>query len=84
MEAEEEFLRNAAGLIHFAEQEIKQFLTWTGKRSPCHPAAAEIRIQLLEAAREVSRLRKVYGRRAREQPAGSGRAAALSGTPALD
>jgi len=60
MEVEEEFLQNAASMVRFAEEEIKQFLAWTGKRSPYTRSAEEIKAKLEEVAANIKLLKKEY------------------------
>jgi hypothetical protein len=60
MEVEEEFLQNAASMVRFAEAEIKQFLTWTGSRSPYNRSAEEIKAKLQAVASDIKLLKKEY------------------------
>jgi hypothetical protein len=60
MEVEEEFLHNAASMARFAEEEIKQFVTWTGKRSPCNRTAEEIKAKLQTIIDDIKLLKKEY------------------------
>ncbi|MBC8083487.1 MAG: hypothetical protein H7Z21_09770 [Hymenobacter sp.] len=85
MKAEEEFLKNAASMVRFAEEEIKQFLAWTGKRSPYSRSAEEIRTKLQTAAADLKCLQKEYGRTPVNGPFVLTHAAIpRNGTPALD
>ncbi|HEX8428362.1 hypothetical protein [Hymenobacter sp.] len=63
MEAEEEFLQNATTMLRFAEEEIKQFLAWTGKRSPYSRPAEELKTKLQTAASDLKNLKKEYSKR---------------------
>lgn len=57
---EEEFLENAATLIRYAKEELKQFLTWTDQRTSYGQQATAI-VQRLEAiSLEMKELRKSY------------------------
>lgn len=60
MEVEEEFLHNAASMARFAEEEIKQFITWTGKRSPYNRSAEEIKAKLQTIVDDIKLLKKEY------------------------
>lgn len=60
MEVEEEFLHNAASMARFAEEEIKQFVTWTGKRSPYNRTAEEIKAKLQTIIDDIKLLTKEY------------------------
>ena len=60
MEVEEEFLHNAASMARFAEEEIKQFMTWTGKRSPYNRTAEEIKVKLQTIVADIKLLKKEY------------------------
>lgn len=60
MEVEEEFLKNAASMAGFAEKELKQFLTWTGSRSPYCRSAEELKARLQTIADDIKLLKKQY------------------------
>jgi hypothetical protein len=60
MEVEEEFLKNAASMARFAEEEIKQFLAWTGKRSPYSRTAEELRAKMQTIVTDIKHLRKEF------------------------
>ena len=60
MEVEEEFLQNAASMVRFAEEEIKQFLAWTGSRSHYSRSAEEIKAKLQTIASDIKLLKKAY------------------------
>lgn len=85
MEVEEEFLQNAATMLRFAEEELKQFSTWTGKRSPYSRMAEEIKAKLLTAASDLKSLKKEYGRRPTNNSYGIGQPiVALTGSPTVE
>jgi hypothetical protein len=60
MEVEEEFLHNATSMARYAEEEIKQFITWTGKRSPYNRTAEEIKAKLQTIVDDIKLLKKDY------------------------
>ena len=60
MEVEEEFLQNAASMVRFAEEEIKQFLVWTGSHSHYSRSAEEIKATLQAVASDIKLLKKEY------------------------
>ncbi|WP_375437636.1 hypothetical protein [uncultured Hymenobacter sp.] len=85
MEVEEEFLQNATTMLRFAEEEIKQFLAWTGKRSPYSRTAEELKAKLQTAASDLKNLKKEYSKRPASKSYGiSPPMAAFSGIPATE
>ena len=85
MEVEEEFLQNATTMLGFAEEEIKQFLAWTGKRSPYSRTAEELKAKLQAAASDLKNLRKEYNKRPSNKSYGiSSPITAFSGIPATE
>jgi hypothetical protein len=85
MEVEEEFLQNAATMLRFAEEEIKQFSTWTGKRSSYSRMVEEIRAKLQAAASDLKSLKKEYNKRPANGNYTLGQpVVAFTGTPTVD
>lgn len=85
MEVEEEFLQNATTMLRFAEEEIKQFLTWTGKRSPYSRTAEELKAKLQTAASDLKALKKEYSKRPTNKSYGiSQPITAFGGIPAAE
>lgn len=60
MNPEEEFLENAATLLRYAKEELKQFLTWTDQRAPYGQQATALVQKLEGLAVEMKELRKTY------------------------
>lgn len=85
MEVEEEFLQNATTMLSFAEEEIKQFLAWTGKRSPYSRTAEELKAKLQAAASDLKNLKKEYSKRPSNKSYGiSHSITAFNGIPATE
>lgn len=63
MSPEEEFLKNAAMLLKYTNQELKQFLVWTEERPPYGPQATKLIRQLENAAHDLQELDQAYKKR---------------------
>ncbi|WP_084444348.1 hypothetical protein [Hymenobacter roseosalivarius] len=60
MNPEEEFLENAATLLRYAKEELKQFLVWTDKQAAYGQKATALVQQLDRLAVEMKELQKAY------------------------
>ncbi|QIL75343.1 hypothetical protein [Hymenobacter sp. HDW8] len=63
MSPEEEFLKNAALLLKYTNQELKQFLVWTEERTPYGPQAKKLIQQLESIAHDLQQLDQAYKKR---------------------
>jgi hypothetical protein len=63
MSPEEEFLQNAAMLLKYTSQELKQFLVWTEERPPYGPQATKLIQQLESIAHDLKELDIAYKKR---------------------
>ena len=63
MSPEEEFLKNAAMLLKYSQQELKQFLVWTENRPPYGPQATKLIQQLEGIAHDLKGLDQAYKKR---------------------
>ncbi|MBC6607118.1 hypothetical protein H8B13_09830 [Hymenobacter sp. BT188] len=60
MDPEEEFLENAATLLRYAKEELKQFLTWTDKQAAYGQKAKALVQQIDGLAVQMKELQKAY------------------------
>ncbi|MBC6608757.1 hypothetical protein H8B13_18155 [Hymenobacter sp. BT188] len=60
MNPEEEFLENAATLLRYAKEELKQFLVWTDRQAPYGQQAAALVEQLDGLSAAMKELQRAY------------------------
>ena len=60
MDPEEEFLENAATLLRYAKEELKQFLAWTDNQAAYGQKAQALVQQIDGLAVQMKELQKAY------------------------